>query len=149
MYSNSSNKFFDNICSFNSPIKEAAIAEIVITKILMNKCDRKPVVLKENFLTVPAGIASPRNYYLFPALEEALQLTIPMGIPQHNKEVYDIHAYKLRDYVETIDDPKVLAFGDLDFGFVIWLAACGVSFCVFLCEILFYFSRVIFKRRNE
>jgi hypothetical protein len=81
-----------------------------------------------------------RNHFLFAATEEVMQKFIPMGIIQHS---YELHNWIcLRPIIEPeVNDPKVLTLDDLEFGFILWLTACGLSIFGFLCEILLFRTR--------
>lgn len=43
---------------------------------------------------------------------------------------------------DDVPSPTVFSIGDLEFGFIIWLVACGISFCAFIMELLWYFVKV-------
>lgn len=123
------------MCNFNASVKAAGFVDHNDAKCLKLSCPNIPVILKENFVVIPAGIGINKNSYLFSTLEEVLQLTIPAGIPQYNLLNYESIFYKKGERNDD-DGPKILFVGDLSFGFVMWLAACGVSFTALVLEII-------------
>lgn len=70
---------------------------------------------------------------LFDIIEDTLQHIIPFGIPQHFSEYHKWVLYGRYDK-QTVKGPKVLTLKSLSFGFVLWLAACGISFLGFFME---------------
>ena len=70
---------------------------------------------------------------MFYLTEEVTQILVQAGIPQHLREyVYEYHFYKKKE----TKVPQVFAFQDLEFGFEIWLGACGIATVVFIAEVL-------------
>lgn len=102
---------------------------------LINKCKCQPKILKQSLLTYQNGISMLQNHFLFAATEEVVQRLIPMGIIQHS---YEFHNWIcLRPIVEPDEnDPIVLTMDELEFGFIMWLAVCGLAVVGFIVEII-------------
>ena len=107
------------------------------TASLMKLCKCQPKILKQTLLTYQNGVSMLRNHFLFEATEEVVQRLIPMGIIQHS---FELHTWiSLRPVIEVEEnEPKVLTIDDLEFGFVIYLATCGLSIFGFFCEVFIF-----------
>lgn len=111
-------------------------------------CDTNPIILDENLMTLPAGVGISRNHYLTSILEKAVKTAIPAGIPQYlyKKFKYDIITLDDRA-VKVMKEPYILSLDHLNFGFVIWLIACGVCMCAFFGEVTFFYASNFIKRK--
>lgn len=103
--------------------------------------------LREKLFSGHTAFYFPKNHFLFEALEEVLQLSIPFGIPQHNHEKFD-KPFEI-EISATNNEPKILTIEDLSFGYVLWLIACAVSISGFLIEILLWLISKLFKKEKE
>jgi hypothetical protein len=81
-----------------------------------------------------------RNNFLIPTLNHIMNRLIPSGIPKHLADYGMWFIYRQFD-VEDEDTRRVLSLDDLEFGFVLWLAACSVSLLVFFGEVLLQKSK--------
>lgn len=91
-------------------------------------------VLPEVLFTTTVSLDFFSNCYMIQLFDKALQSMISGGIPQWKIKFYA--EYFWLTYVEPPPEPQVLSIDDLNFGFVIWLVALGLSSLSFLCEIL-------------
>lgn len=101
-------------------------------------CKQSPLKLKQFLMTSLMGLTTFRNNFLFHTVNDVMELILPAGIPQY---WYDFHiwsCYKRVTIDMPSDEPKVLSFYDLQVGFILWLGACGVSFIVWLIEMLLW-----------
>lgn len=101
---------------------------------IQTKTTQPILKLEEKFLTAPAGFVLLRNHFLYDAIDEIIQLTVPMGIPQYWEAFYDWVQERTIN-IDVDEGPKILAFQDLDFGFVIWINTCGFAILSFICEL--------------
>ena len=110
---------------------------------LITDCKCQPKILKQTLLTYQNGISMLRNHFLFEATEEVVQRLIPMGIIQHS---FELHTWiSLRPVIEVEgSEPNVLTMDDLEFGFVIYLATCGLSILGFLYEFIKFGLKAVF-----
>lgn len=91
--------------------------------------------MDENFLSFLVGIGTVKNNFLSQLTEEVLQRLITAGISQWQMKFHtDFWFPKYPN--DKNSEPTVLCVDDLNFGFIIWLIACGISGLMFLCEIL-------------
>lgn len=81
------------------------------------------------------------NNILGDLLSETVSRIVQSGILNHLREEGIWRMYKrLENIVE--DNRRIFSLSDLEFGFVLWLASCGVSIVVFFIEL----SSLIIKR---
>ncbi|KAG5670623.1 hypothetical protein PVAND_000871 [Polypedilum vanderplanki] len=101
-----------------------------------------PIMKNERGVTYSAFTMF-KNHMLLEHLNYFLNQLIPSGIPKFLSD-YNIW-YLYRPYDQEIKDSrKILSLYDLEFGYVLWLFACFVSFVAFLCELcVFYGSKLI------
>jgi len=70
-------------------------------------------------------------------VREVMLKFMPTGIPQHFfKHLMD---FEFRPLLAPPSELRVLSVKDLEFGFVVWLIAVGISILVFVLELLWYF----------
>lgn len=83
----------------------------------------------------PLGLAMGSNHVLYHRLNHLLDQLIQTGIPNH---LYELGLWLWHRQLDMeVEDPrKILTMQMLEFGFVFWLAACCLSFFVFLSEII-------------
>ena len=126
--------------------KLAFFFEDIQYKTFSGMCKGAAIKLK-NFDLIPATaiLATFGSSFIHEALTEILNKIIPAGIPQY---LYEFHTEMVFKKYEPIVDkrPKVLTIHDLTFGFVLWLAACGISITGFLLEILRLKLRKILRK---
>jgi hypothetical protein len=76
-----------------------------------------------------------KNHFLLGHLNHVISRFIPAGISKHLVDYGDWYLMrKLKE--EILDTRRVLSLKDLDFGFVLFLGAAGVSVLVFFGELL-------------
>ena len=104
------------------------------------------LVLVKNVIinAIPVGIAADRYSILESVFVDAMRQFVSSGIPQYLNHFHaDMISTKYQESEEKC--PKVLTLDDLAFGFNLWLIACCVSICGFLCEIIKHYSFKIFQ----
>jgi hypothetical protein len=106
------------------------------------KCFRTkiPKMIKESILIEPFGICSHRNNFGFELMDKTMTELIQGGILQHFFAY--IMEFEFRSLVDEDPGPSVLSLGDLEFGFITWLNACGICVLVFLVEIFWWFGKI-------
>ncbi|CAG9807144.1 unnamed protein product [Chironomus riparius] len=83
------------------------------------------------------GLGMVRNSILYPIFDKVMNKLVPSGIPLYLFKYYKEFLYGV--YQESKENmPKILTFDDLEFGFIMWLTACGISLAAFATEILRY-----------
>lgn len=97
--------------------------------------------LQEEFLTIQIGLALPNNHFMYELLEESIRLLMPSGVLRHDRDFYKSSVcYKTINEI-FIKRPKILSINDLEFGFVIWLVACGFSITAFVIEVSYVYLK--------
>jgi hypothetical protein len=91
-----------------------------------------PVIKKDTF-SMMSTLKMSNNDMMFKHLDFVMQQFVSAGI---DKFLIDHAMWDLaRPYdLEIEDSRRILAMSDLEFGFVIWLAACFVAFLIFVGE---------------
>lgn len=76
-----------------------------------------------------------RNNPLLLDIDELFKKWIPSGIVQH---LLDYGKWFIDRPIEDtiLDNRRILSMFDLEYGFVLWLIACGISTIVFICEMI-------------
>ena len=64
---------------------------------------------------------------------------IEAGIPQYHLNY--LMDFDMMPLPETPSEPSIFSISDLEFGFVTWLIACGISIGAFIAELLWYFMK--------
>lgn len=54
--------------------------------------------------------------------------------------------FEVKALEEPPKEPKVFAIADLEFGFIVWLVACGISLTVFLIEFSYVYAKRNIKK---
>jgi hypothetical protein len=100
------------------------------------------ISLNEKLFSYPIGLGTFKNHFMFPLMEDTMQLTIPAGIPQY---LFEHHRWLKfgRIHVNRKLGPNVLSIDDLSFGFVLWAVACGLSAVVFCVEVIWRRLRIV------
>lgn len=98
------------------------------------KHDKVGIELPEKLFTFPLGIVFKRNSFILSLAKEVTRKFNSFGINKHLwKEEYNEKIY--------LKLPQVLSVDDLNFGFVIWLTAAGISCLAFFVEVLYAWMR--------
>jgi len=85
-----------------------------------------------------------RNSFLYDTINNIMEKTVPAGIPQYLIKYHEFNMFKV--FVPSASSPvRVLTIQDLEYGFVIWLGACGISIIGFLLEVMLFNVEVCFK----
>ncbi|KAG5672996.1 hypothetical protein PVAND_003077 [Polypedilum vanderplanki] len=92
-------------------------------------------LMKNEKITKPTAYKALSNNIFLLHLNYFLDQLIPTGIVNHLLDYGMWYLNRPRD-PEIIDPRKILSMNDLEFGFVIWLMACFLSFLAFLYEII-------------
>jgi hypothetical protein len=90
------------------------------------------ILLEQVLLTSQEGFLFGQNHFIFQLTDKIVGELLPSGILQHSRDYHWFFA----ESKETPEElgPQVLRVTDLSFGFVLWLAACGISTAVFVVE---------------
>lgn len=116
--------------------KRAFLLPIKVFHSINSFCGGSLIHVKNFHLSnVPGALGMVRNSFLYPIFDQIMRNLIPSGIPQYLPK---LHSRLLFGYFKEIESkiPKVLVLDDLEFGFIMWLIACGISIAAFLSEIL-------------
>lgn len=103
-----------------------------------------PNAMKQTLSSENLGLSLYKNHFISYTTIKTMKRLIEAGIPQSSYKF--LFEYQLDPQISPPDkNPHVYEFNELSFGFTIWLCACGISACVFVVEILFYFIRLGFS----
>jgi hypothetical protein len=92
-------------------------------------------IMKGSKLTVEVVIPVSRNHFILDPLNHVISRFTPAGIPKYLAD-YGRWFYHCPLPEEDTDTRRILSLDDLDFGFVLFLAAAGFSLLVFFGELL-------------
>lgn len=99
-------------------------------------CKKIGIELKEKINRYPLSFTIYPNSDIFEIFDEIYDRLISSGIALYHREK---HNYA-KEYVKKIlfdkEDPKVLSYDDLSFGFNVWLISCGFSIFGFGVEFM-------------
>lgn len=99
-----------------------------------------PKIIDENVFRGLFGACTYPNNFGFNLVENTMERLIEAGIPQQQLDnFFDFEMKPLEE--EPPKEPKVFAFSDVDFGFVVWLVACAISTTVFILEVSWVSSK--------
>jgi hypothetical protein len=105
-------------------------------------------VLKQEINFLPSGVCVHRNSFFVRFSGKISNALITGGIIQY--WFYYLIYFEAHPQYIPPPEPKVFAIEDLDFGFFIWLIACGICVTAFLIEVLYCSIKVhivkIFKQ---
>lgn len=96
-----------------------------------------PQKLKEKLISTTTGIATVRDSFMYPLMEEVVQRLYSAGIPQQREKLHIFFNVR-REVQPEKEIPlglKSFSTEDLSYGFEIWLIASGISVLVFMAEI--------------
>lgn len=99
------------------------------------------IMTKQTILIRHFGTSSYRNNFMFNLTEEVTQYLIQAGIPQYMRQYVTNFHFHLRKESRR---PKVFKIEDLQFGFEVWIVACGVATGVFVVEVLLTYLKGVF-----
>lgn len=112
----------------NSSAKLAFFLEDRVYFVLRHIYEKEGILLPQNFFTFHRGFALIQNHFIYPLIQEAVRRLSPSGIIRFLWE-------KVYLKIPINKRPQVLTIDDLRFGFMVWLAAFGISSLVFVCEV--------------
>jgi hypothetical protein len=92
-------------------------------------------IMKGSKLTIEIVILMSRNHFILDPLNHVISRFTPAGIPKYLADYGRWYYYRPLPEEDT-DTRRVLSLDDLDFGFVLFLAAAGFSLLVFFGELL-------------
>ncbi|KAG5676356.1 hypothetical protein PVAND_006198 [Polypedilum vanderplanki] len=102
---------------------------------LFNFTNKKSLPMLNNEKTSKFAIlVLPKNFILLKSMNFLIDRFFETGITNHFIDYGRWYLHRPFD-LEFEDSRRILSIKDLEYGFVIWLFACFVSFLVFLCEI--------------
>jgi hypothetical protein len=104
-----------------------------ITKFVKPFEGRMPLKLEQNILHFPIAFGITKYNFLIRHVNKIIPWLLQAGIIQHLRKSEQV------DEVEEIEEVKVLTYGDLEFGFILWLASCGIAALGYLIEIITLF----------
>jgi hypothetical protein len=128
--------YCENIDS-NTTAKAAFFMSKDLENSFFSQCKKTSLhkIIPELFHTVPIVVELQKECILYELLNDVMRQAIAAGIPQHfwknEQEVMFNVRPKLRI---TEDNRRILSLYDLEYGFVVWLIACGISTAVFVVE---------------
>lgn len=93
------------------------------------------IILKQRFFVTNVGLSLTSNHFMYPLANDVMRNLISGGIAQYLEKYHTDLVYPYY-YEEEAKEPIVLNIEDLSFGFVIWLVTSGISFVIFIYEIL-------------
>ncbi|KAG5668744.1 hypothetical protein PVAND_016671 [Polypedilum vanderplanki] len=117
-----------------SSIKKAIILSNTGIETFYKVCKMQPVLLKENLLTLPVAMVTFPNHFLFDVINEHTIWLVQAGIPQYWFQYQNWYSFFRHHKIES-DELESINLDSLSFGFIIWLATCGISLIVFAIEI--------------
>ncbi|KAG5676498.1 hypothetical protein PVAND_006329 [Polypedilum vanderplanki] len=96
---------------------------------------RSLIIMKNEKSTRKFSYSISQNNFLYENFDNFLTNLIPSGIPKYLVDYARWAMFKSLENVKN-DHRRILSMFDLEFGFVIWLFACLISFLVFSYEVL-------------
>lgn len=123
----------------------AFFLEDIQYSILNSICNGAAAKLKNFKLDAQISVLyTKRNSFIYKTLSQLMDKIVPAGIPQYLIKYHEDVVYK--PFVPKIgNEPRILNISDLEYGFVLWLAACGVSFIGFLLERVWLFGGIYIR----
>jgi hypothetical protein len=87
--------------------------------------------------SAPAVLMTLKNSFIYDTISQIMHKLVPAGIPQYLIKYHEFNMFKVFVPV-TLSSLRVLGLQDLEYGFVLWLGACGISTFGFLLENLWF-----------
>lgn len=100
--------------------------------------------MKEKLQKFLYGVSLMRNNFLYNLTESVMSSLVEGGIPQYFLTY--IEDVVLREKPSDPVEPKTFSIEDLEFGFIIFLVACGISIVAFLIEIVYFYGARYLKK---
>lgn len=103
------------------------------------------VLLKENLYSYMTGYAIERNHFLYELVDEIVQRLVTGGVLEYSIQYYlyaDLLSFNVYHHLDYLEESKVLTVKDLSYGFTLWIAACFLSYLVFLLELTTFYIKM-------
>lgn len=140
--------YLETVKVFENLYESSSKSSLILTEIdykAMRACFKDiPKVIDQYIALDPWGVCTYFDNFALQLIDNTMPLLIQAGIPQHFYSYlleFELHALPLSPKA-----PRVFKFSDLEFGFVVWLIACGISTLAFSCEILWKVVKVKGKK---
>lgn len=95
-----------------------------------------PRMMTTKFYTCLFGVGVMKNNFIYKVTDEAMSKLVKYGIPQYFLKY--IREVVLRELPQDEKTPRKFSLDDLEFGFIIYLSCCAISFAAFLIEIFYW-----------
>lgn len=128
----------------DSSFKTAITVTKIDHKVIKSYTADAPKLMKESISFEPFGACTYPNNFAFKLIDDTMSRLVEAGIPQFHFNY--LMNFDLRSLLVPSWEPSVFNLSDLEFGFVTWLIACGISIGVFTAELVWHF--VSFKLRQ-
>jgi hypothetical protein len=150
---------------FNAKFKKIGLVipqDDVLTQTKLSRGEIMKRVLQTPVETLTCGFEFPRNHKFYESFNRKIQQITEAGITNHHKErdkkYLDPKSYEKplkphKKYFETtwrksfVNEPQVLTFSDLEFGFVVWLGSLILPLIAFIIECLVGLVNVLLFKR--
>ena len=108
-------------------------------KVIKSLESNVPKLLRQSIPLFPFAPCTFPNNFIFKLMNATMICLIEAGIPQYHLNY--LMDFDMMALPETPSEPSILSIYDLEFGFVTWLIACGISIGAFLAELLWHFMK--------
>ena len=95
-----------------------------------------PKLLKESISIGSFAACTYSHNFIFRLMDATISRIVEAGIPQYHFSY--LMDFELKPLLDDPKEPSIFSISDLEFGFVTWLIACGISIGAFLGELLWY-----------
>jgi hypothetical protein len=124
----------------NASAKEAYQVSEILNMIYRSFCkiSSTRLIPLDFYNNIPYSISFYKNSIMHDLLHDVLEKTIPAGIPQYFYKYEQEDRYRISGHKneEILESRRILSLNDLEYGFVLWAIACGISTTVFIIEYL-------------
>ncbi|KAG5668078.1 hypothetical protein PVAND_016033 [Polypedilum vanderplanki] len=128
---------YDQSLKEETRAKYAFLIEAKLYDVIDNFFNQSLPVMQNEKISKSTGYIMPKNHMLLLHMKKLFDDLIPTGIFEHLKQ-YGIWFLHRPIYKIPADPRKILSMFDLEFGFIIFLAALCVSTVVFICELFLW-----------
>lgn len=123
----------------NSSLKAAMIYTDIDFRVTRSYVKYPPNVMQEKIPFGNLAVCSRTLNFATQLVHEVMLRLMPSGIPQYLHKY--LMEFEFRPLYAPPKENRVFSLSDLEFGFIIWLIAIGISIFVFFLELLWYFIR--------
>lgn len=106
-----------------------------------------PDIISEKLSFESYGVCVYRNNFIFEHTKDTMGKIIQAGIPQFLFKY--LMEFDLMPLIDPPSEPSVFKLSDLEFGFVVWLATCGIPILVFIGELTYFWTKYFLKREID